>query len=240
MPVSKTPPEVSDDASAPPRPVAWATWFIFASTVCVFLFQLHEQHLYGEDVVGNALAFSPGSLADGHWWTVLTYAWVHAVSMFGTSDFFWLHIVANMIPLICLGPMLEDLIGHWRFLGLYLGAAICSALIWGALNRGNGDDGIIGASGAVFGLIAGIGIAAPRARVTVYILYILPISMTLGILAVAICGAEIAQVIFGWLPEIAHSAHLGGAAFGFLYVSAWRLAARLTRTRQRETWDFSR
>ena len=224
-----TPGEPSFEAAGefrPRRPVAWVTWFLVGTTVAVFLGQLQELYLHGEDVVGETLAFSPDALAAGHWWTLLTYAWAHAVAMFGDSGFFWLHIVANMIPLICLGPALEEFLGHARFLGLYLGGAIAAALVWYALNLHAGDEPIIGASGAVFAIIAGIGTAAPGLRVRVYLFYVLPISMTLRTLALVLCGAELAQAVFGWLPEIAHSAHLGGAAFGFLYVGAVRLGRR--------------
>jgi membrane associated rhomboid family serine protease len=203
------------------RPVAWVTWFLVGSTVAVFLLQLLQLHLYGEDVIGDALAFSGQAMAEHRYWTLLTYAWVHAVAMFGDSGLFWLHIVANMIPLICLGPALEAMLGHGRYLGLYLGGAIASVLIWYLLNL-HENEPIIGASGAVFAVIAAIGTAAPRARVTVFLLYVLPIRMSMRVLALSICGVELASILFHWMPEVAHSAHLGGAAFGFLYVMAFR------------------
>jgi membrane associated rhomboid family serine protease len=207
------------------RPVAWVTWIILGSTIAVFLCQLLEFHLRGEDIVGDTLAFSPDAWADHRYWTLITYAWVHAVAMFGDSSLFWLHIAANMIFLFCLGPALEDFLGHWRYVGLYLGGAIAAALFWFVFNQ-NADDGIIGASGAVFALVAGAGTAAPRERVVVYILYVLPIKMTLRTMALVICGAELAQAVFGWLPEIAHTAHLGGALFGFVYVMVIRFLNR--------------
>jgi membrane associated rhomboid family serine protease len=209
------------------RPVAWVTWTLLGTTVAIFLLQLLYLHLYGEDIIGNTLAFSSQSFSDGRYWTLITYAWVHAVAMFGNSDYFWLHIVANMIGLICLGPALEDFLGHWRFLGLYLGGVIAAALFWLLVvsSDADPDQGIIGASGAVFALIAGAGTAAPRAKVTVYLFYILPIRMTLRTMALVLCGAELAQMVFGWLPEIAHSAHIGGAIFGFLYVLVIRLVS---------------
>jgi membrane associated rhomboid family serine protease len=209
------------------RPVAWVTWLLVGSTVAVFLLQLLGLHLYGDDVLGDALAFSPQAMADGRYWTLLTYAWAHAVAMFGDSGLFWLHIVANMIPLICLGPALEDLLGHGRYLGLYLGGAVASALVWLFFNSfssssADSEQGIIGASGAIFALIATVGTAAPRARVTVLLFYVLPLRMSMRVLALAVCGVEAASILFHWMPEVAHSAHLGGAAFGFLYVKAIR------------------
>ena len=208
---------------SPWRPrTAWVTWGILGSTVTVFLVQLYWQHRVGNDVLGNALAFSPDAWAEGRYWTLVTYAWAHAVSLFGDPGLFWLHIVANMIPLVCLGPALEDFLGSWRYLGLYLGGAIMSALCWFYFNQDSADQGIIGASGAIFALIAAAGTAAPRARVVVYIFFVLPVRMSLRVLAIAICGAEVAQIVFGWMQGVAHSAHLGGAAFGVLYVLAIR------------------
>jgi membrane associated rhomboid family serine protease len=204
-----------------PKP-AWVTWGILGSTVGIFLLQLYWQHRDGVDVLGNALAFSPDAWDEGRYWTLVTYAWAHAVSLFGEPGLFWLHIVANMIPLVCLGPALEDFLGSWRYLGLYLGGAIAAALSWFYFNPGNANQGIIGASGAIFALIAAAGTAAPRARVVVYIFFVLPVRMSLRVLAIAICGAEVAQILFHWMPEVAHSAHLGGAAFGVLYVLAVR------------------
>jgi len=207
------------------RPVAWVTWFLVGSTVAVFLMQLIGLHLNGDDVVGNALAFSPEAMADHRYWTLLTYAWVHAVAMFGDSGLFWLHIVSNMIPLVFLGPALEEILGHGRYLGLYLGGAIASVLVWYVLNL-NADEPIIGASGAVFAVITAIGTAIPRARVTVLLFYVLPLRMSMCALALTACGVEVASILFHWMPEVAHSAHLGGAAFGFFYVMAVRATSR--------------
>jgi len=209
------------------RPVAWVTWFLVGSTVAVFLLQLLEFHLHRDDVIGDALAFSPRAWAEHRYWTLLTYAWVHAVAMFGDSGLFWLHIVANMIPLICLGPALEEMLGHGRYLGLYLGGAVASALVWFLFtSRGGSDQGIIGASGAVFAVIGAIGTAIPRVRVTVLLFYVLPLRMSMRLLALTVCGVELASILFHWMPEVAHSAHLGGAAFGFLYVMAVRRMSR--------------
>jgi len=216
-------PEVYPHPAPTRRSIAWVTWCIVGSTVAVFLLQLLCLHLYGDDVVGDSLAFSSDSWADHRYWTLLTYAWAHAVAMFGDSGYFWLHIVANMIPLVCLGPALETVLGHARYLGLYLGGAIVSALVWFLFTpSSDANQGIIGASGAVFAIIAAIGTALPRVRVTVLLFYILPLRMSMRNLALAACGVEVASILFHWMPEIAHSAHLGGALFGFLYVLAVR------------------
>jgi len=206
------------------RPIAWVTWSLIASTVGVFLLQLTELHRYHADVVGNALAFSTDALQQHRYYTVLTYAWAHAVDLGGDSGYFWLHIVANMIPLACIGPALEEILGHLRYLGLYLGGAIASVLIWCFFNAENGEP-IIGASGAVFAVIAGIGVAVPRQRVTVLLFYVVPLRMSMSAVALTACGIEAAFIVFQYIPVlapysmpyVAHSAHLGGAAFGAVY-----------------------
>jgi membrane associated rhomboid family serine protease len=214
------------------RPFAWVTWTLIVSVIGVFILQLVELHRYHDDVVGNALAFSPDALQDHRYYTLLTYAWAHAVAIFGYSTwFFWLHIVANLIPLACLGPALEEILGHGRFLALYLGGAIVSVLVWYSFNSDSGES-IIGASGAVFAVIAGIGTALPRQRVTVLLFYVVPLRMSMSTVALVACGLEAAFIVFQYipplapysLPEIAHSAHLGGAAFGAFY--AWIMLPR--------------
>jgi membrane associated rhomboid family serine protease len=206
------------------RKVAWVTWILLGSTVSVFLVQLVAFHIYHNDVVGDMLAFSPEAFAQHRYWTLLTYAWAHAVDLFGSS-FFWLHIVSNMIPLVCFGPFLEEAIGHVRYLALYLLGAVVSALTWYFFNR-HAQEGIIGASGAIFALIAGAGTVAPRQMLTVWLPILPPFPMRMGILALVICGTEVVQILFHWMPEVAHSAHLGGAAFGCLFVLVVRLASR--------------
>ena len=215
---------------APPRrPIAWVTWLIVGSTLAVFGLQLYSSHVHGEDVLGEDLAFSPAAWGEGRYWTLLTYAWAHATTLFGEPGLFWLHVVLNMIPLICLGPALEDFLGHTRFLGLYLGGAIASALAWAYFDQDPVSQGLIGASGAVFAVIAAAGTAAPRARVIVYVFFLVPIRMSMRVLAIAMCAFELVQLVFGWMSDVAHTAHLGGAVFGFVYVLVmWLTSPRLS------------
>ncbi len=147
------------------------TWLLVASTVVVFLLQLCEPPTGGDDTIARTLSFSPQKWAGNEWWTVLTYAWVHDLAPFGKPDLFWAHIVFNMIPLICMGPPLEELIGHFSFLLLYLGGAVAAALAWMYLTTSvQTDPQIIGASGAVFAVIAALGTAGPGTRVTFFFL----------------------------------------------------------------------
>lgn len=205
-----------------PHRITPVTRWLFGSTVAVFLFQFLVFKLSGTDRLGDSLAFSSESWAHHDYWTVLTYAWLHAVDLPGVPGLFWIHLVANMLPLLFLGPPLENYLGPWRFLGLYLGGAVAAALGWFLLHP-TSDEGVVGASGAIFALIAAAGTVAPRARVMVYLFFLLPIPMNLMTLALVACGVEALQMVFHWLPEVAHAAHLSGALFGLLYVLTLRL-----------------
>ncbi len=117
---------------------------------------------------------------------------------------------------ICVGPALEELLGHFSFLVLYLGGAASSALVWMVFSGGPAvDPHLMGASGAIFAVIAGLGAAGGGHKVLTF-MFVLPFRMRADVLAVL---AFIFEIIA--LPSrspVAHTAHLGGAAFGFLYI----------------------
>ena len=86
----------------------------------------------------------PG-VADGAVWQVLTSAFTHIE--------LW-HIGFNMLALYVLGPQLERLLGHGRFLALYLLSALggSAAVMWLSSEYG----AVLGASGAIYGLMGAL------------------------------------------------------------------------------------
>lgn len=97
----------------------------------------------------GAGAFMPLTMA-ARPWTWLTSMFLHAPSM--------LHILFNMIALFSVGPVLEKMMGHWRYLALYLIAGFGGSvglLVW-ARATGEWFTSAYGASGALFGLFAGL------------------------------------------------------------------------------------
>jgi membrane associated rhomboid family serine protease len=211
--------QVDPDPLPPARPVAWVTWAIIASTIAVFLVQLAVYVRTGEDGVGDALAFSPQAWSEHRYWTILTYGWAHAVAIFNSPWLFWLHIGGNLMALAWFGPAVEELLGRWLFAGLYLGGEIVSALLWlWVTPSASAADGIIGASGAICAVIAALGALAPSDWEMVIYPFTIPLGRKIRLVVIAICLVEVIPLSFNWMPEIAHSAHLGGALFGFLYV----------------------
>jgi membrane associated rhomboid family serine protease len=182
------------------RPLA--TYTIIAITVVAYLTQLipgspiaNWLYLQGPFVMpGTAFPFEP--------WRMLTVLFVHA-SIF--------HVGFNMLALWMIGQSLEPLLGHWRFVTLYLLSGFGASVAVVALSPG---QQVVGASGAIFGLfgallIIGRHIGAPIGGIAVVI----------GI-----------NLVFTFLPGsgIAWQAHVGGLITGAV---AGLIFAR-TRSRQ--------
>jgi membrane associated rhomboid family serine protease len=145
-----------------------------------------------------------------------------------------------MVGLFFFGPRLEARLGGRRFLGLYftsgLMGAVASAMTPNAL--------IVGASGAIFGVLYGFARYWPRERV--YIWGVLPVEIWL------LVTLYTAFSVFGALwggGGVAHFAHLGGFVGGFLFLkiaetnsAAARFKARAAPVRKRpaDVQDLSR
>jgi len=141
-------------------------------------------------------------------WQVFTYMFLHA--NIG-------HIVLNMLALYFFGPPLEMDWGTRRFLKFYfycgLAAGVCvvlsGMLVGGLASR----VPTIGASGAILGLLVAFGVLYPNE--TILLMFVIPIKAKhLVMLYAAIQFLSLWEVQAG----VATVAHLGGMAFGFLYL----------------------
>jgi membrane associated rhomboid family serine protease len=83
-------------------------------------------------------------VADGEYWRLLTSGFLHSATP--------VHILFNMYALYWLGTMLEPTLGHRRFVALYFASLFAGSL--GSLITADATQGTVGASGAVFGLMA--------------------------------------------------------------------------------------
>ncbi len=132
-------------------------------------------------------------------WTVVTYMFLHAGFM---------HFFFNMLALYFFGPRLEGRLGGRRFMGLYLTSGIAGAV----MSLVTPYVAIIGASGAVFGVMLGYAHFWPRDLVYVFFLPMEARWLVVLMTAMSLFGA--------WQGGggIAHFAHLGGFVGGFLYL----------------------
>jgi len=197
----------------------WMTWVITMSILAVYVAQLLglRHHV---DVVGSALAVGPEAVARHRYWTLLTYAWAHAVPDRTLPAYAGFHLVTNIVPWFCVAPALERRCGPWWLLVVFGGGAIASAVTWLAGHPGRGEA-MIGASGAVFALIAAGGVLRVQLGRVDFVFFQLPLRLDLRLAAIVLCALEAVQMLWGGLPGVAHVAHLGGALFGAVLASAF-------------------
>ena len=92
-------------------------------------------------------------VSDGAWWQLMTSAFTHVQV---------LHIGFNMLALFFLGPMLETVLGRWRFLAVYLVSALSGSAA--VMLFANPHSQTLGASGAIFGLMGALAVMALKVR----------------------------------------------------------------------------
>ncbi|HKE94661.1 MAG TPA: rhomboid family intramembrane serine protease [Povalibacter sp.] len=152
-------------------------------------------------------------------WQLLTYGFVHGG---------FAHLFFNMFALLMFGSQIESLFGPRRYLFYYLacvvGAALMHLIVQGM--AGLPPAPIVGASGGVFGILLAFGMAYPMRK-----LIVLPIPFPMPAwLVVTLYG--LGELVFGvtqTLQGIAHFAHLGGMATGFVLIRYWRSQSQRRR-----------
>ena len=139
-----------------------------------------------------------------------------------TSSFLhgnFLHLLGNMYFLYILGDNVEDALGRWRYTLLYLGCAVLSSFMHVAIFP-KSDVPLVGASGAVFGVMAAYLLLYPTARLTMMLVFWqvkLPFWAWMGFyLVVQALGAIL--TLPGQSSGIAYWGHLGGFLAGFLLI----------------------
>ena len=172
-------------------------------------------------VAGEELACGPGGAAQPH--TVLTVL----TSMFMHGNL--LHLGGNMLFLWIFGNNVEDSMGRGRFVVFYLLGGL--AAVAGQVLVGSSEQiPLVGASGAVAGVIGGYILLFPRARVLT-IVFIIFFFTLIELPALVMLGLWFAQqLLFGWLDlvspagaggGVAYFAHIGGFVFGLAMIRAF-------------------
>ena len=148
-------------------------------------------------------------------WQLLTYGFLHGG---------FTHLFFNMFALWMFGGPLEETWGSRRFFTYYVvcvvGAGLVQLLVT-TLAAGNGGPvyPTVGASGGVFGLLLAYGLLFPNVRL---MLIFPPIPMRARTFVVVYGLLELFLGVTGTQQGVAHFAHLGGMAFGFLLLQHWR------------------
>ena len=135
-----------------------------------------------------------------HWENVLTAMFVHAN---------WMHVLGNMLFLWVFGDNVEDILGHAKYLGFYLLCGVCAALAQILLDPSSRIP-MVGASGAIAGVMGAYLVKFPRSRVVM--LTWLIIIFTFDLPAWLMLVYWFFMQVFGGFGQIAE-ANQGGTAF---------------------------
>ena len=215
---------VFDEDGAPPRGVRpWVVWCVLAGNVLAFAYValLPPMGLiavaYHFGVVAGFITrtFPLGELdlLIPPELTLVTYMFLHPT---------WVHLAANMIFLWVFGDNVEAATGHWRFVVLYVMCGIAGALAHVASDPRSLVP-LVGASGAVAGVVGAYLLLRPCAHVTVLLFGI----MTVRLHAFALLGAWIVLQVVNVVvaqpgTEVSYWSHIGGVAAGLLLIPILR------------------
>ena len=144
-------------------------------------------------------------------WQPVTYMFMHGG--------LW-HVVINMFVLWMFGGELESIWGRNEFLKYYFITGVGAGLLWLVFSVNGSGAILIGASGAVYGILMAYGLMFPNR--TVYIYFLFPIKVKWFVLFI---GAVAFFSSMGTRSNISHFTHLSGMLIGYLYLrfsNHWR------------------
>jgi membrane associated rhomboid family serine protease len=159
-------------------------------------------------------ALVPALFFQGQVWRLFTYMFLHG----GLG-----HVFFNMLALFMFGSVLEREWGPREFLKYYLLTGLGGGLCYALFNFGSLVP-TVGASGAIYGLLVAYAVLFPES--VIYIWFVIPMK------------AKWFAVVFGVIEflasfqagsQVAHLAHLGGMAIGYVYLKRGRISQRFFR-----------
>lgn len=183
-----------------------------ASDAFLASFAIIPQELFQVHVLGGEAPFTRDAVAIPERVTLFSYMFLHGDGM---------HLLGNMLFLWVFGDNVEDAMGHLRYLIFYIACGLAAGLVH-ALMMPDSQDALIGASGAVSGVIAAYLMLHPRVRVWVLALKFIPLRIT----AAWVLGLWIAfQIVMLFVPDAGATAwwaHIGGLIAGALLILVLR------------------
>lgn len=142
-------------------------------------------------------------------WQPVTYMFIH-------GDVF--HVLINMFVLWMFGSEMETIWGRTQFLKYYFLTGVGSGLVWLMFNFMYPHSILIGASGAIYGVLLAYGMMFPNR--TVYLYFMIPIKVKWF---VTFLGVVAFLSSFNNHSNISHLTHLSGMIIGFIYLRYyWR------------------
>ncbi|MHA1266236.1 MAG: rhomboid family intramembrane serine protease [Candidatus Helarchaeota archaeon] len=206
-----------------PRPKKRPTlinWILIILCVIIFIITLDPKTgLNIDENIALTLGFTPAYFYKTH--TLITSAFLH-------GD--WFHLIGNMYFLYVFGDDAEDILGRFTYLVFYLFCAVIASLFFGIVTIATagilGDPTIlyipaIGASGAIFGVLAAYAIFLPNRTLLIpgwgrvpakFYVLIYAAMETIYVFSSAVTPGD----------NVAHAAHVGGFLAGVFFVYIFR------------------
>ena len=128
------------------------------------------------------------------------------------------HLIGNMLFLYIFGDNIEDACGHWRFAVFFLATGFAAALAHGFAEAGS-DVPLVGASGAISGILGAYLLLRPTARITALLPFFVPVRLPVWawiggwfIYQTVASGGHVGQ------ENVAYMAHIGGFIAGLALI----------------------
>lgn len=194
------------------------TYLLILANVIVFFYMTGlPTAAYTEFI--NKYGLTPASIMQGKQLpTLITSMFLH---------FDLIHLLSNMLFLLISGSECERAMGNSRFFVFYIISGIGSGLFHTYMNRASpmAEIPAIGASGAIFGVLAAFAILFPF-RMVISFFGFIPIPLPAIVFVLLSVWLETVYVMTGVNPHIAHEAHIGGFLTGFFLTLLFRPSKR--------------
>jgi membrane associated rhomboid family serine protease len=203
-----------------------AVKYLLIANVAIFLVKIIAGMMFdgGETFINTAFGMVPGRIFS-HFpiWQFFTYMYIHGDP--------W-HLIINMFFLWMFGCEVERTLGTREFFKYYTICGIGAGFFHLLFNFGS-QIPVVGASGAIFGVMAAFAVLFPERVITLLLFLVLPVQIKAKYLVMIFAGIQLLYGIFGGSDGVAYFAHLGGMVVGFVYLKLdWRLEYLGTKIRQ--------
>jgi membrane associated rhomboid family serine protease len=198
----------------PTRTTPYVNYALIALNVLAFIYELSQIGAHGDNFVISGYGLVPTRIwADpqGEAFTIFSSMFMHGG---------WMHLGTNMLFLWIFGDNVEDAIGHVRYIFFYLACGVCAATAQVLTNTAS-TAAMVGASGAIAGVLGAYLVLYPRAPVTVFVFIffmVLPAWAVIGLWFLLNLSGGVSSLGLGSSGGVAFFAHIGGFLGGVLAV----------------------
>jgi membrane associated rhomboid family serine protease len=176
---------------------------LIAINTGIFIYQWLNP--WWSDYLLDFYGLSASGLEEGRWWQLITYAFLHAN--------IW-HLLFNILSLWFAGRIVERVMGAGRFVALYVASAVAGGVA--QVLFGGANTLLLGASGAVCGVIIAFATMFSEAKIVLLLFFVIPLKFRAKYLGWGLAGSSLVFLLTGFESWIGHAAHLGGCVAGYL------------------------